>query len=77
MSTATQNILDLFSQLPEMEKHEFASEIIRWTAKRDFPPLTDEALVQVADARFIELDKTEARDAGSNLRRSHDGTSQL
>ena len=28
-------------------------------------PLTDETLVQVADARFIELDKTEARDAGS------------
>ncbi len=63
MSTATQNILDLFSQLPEIEKHEFASEIIKWTAKRDFPPLTDEALVQVADVRFIELDKTEARDA--------------
>lgn len=55
--TDTQNILDLFSQLPEIEKHEFASEIIKWTAKRDFPPLTDEALVQVADARFIELDK--------------------
>lgn len=28
-------------------------------------PLTDETLVQVADARFVELDKTEARDAGS------------
>ena len=39
-------------------------------------PLTDEALVQVADARFIELDKTEARDAESNSRRGHDGTSQ-
>ena len=59
MSATTQNILDLFSQLPEMEKHEFASEIIRWTAKRDFPPLTDEALVQAADTLFIELDKME------------------
>ena len=57
MSTDTQNILDLFNQLPEMEKHEFASEIIKWTAKRDFPPLTDEALVQAADTLFIELDK--------------------
>ena len=28
-------------------------------------PLTDKALVQVADARFIELDKTETRDAES------------
>ncbi len=40
-------------------------------------PLTDEALVQVADALFIELEKTEARDAESNSRRSHDSTSQL
>ena len=40
-------------------------------------PLTDEALVQLADARFVELDKTEARDAESKLKRSHDGTSQL
>ena len=40
-------------------------------------PLTDEALVQVADARFIELDKTESRDAESKLKRGHDGTSQL
>lgn len=40
-------------------------------------PLTDEALVQVADARFVELDKTEARDAESNSKRGHDGTSQL
>ena len=70
MSTATQNILDLFSQLPEIEKHEFASEIIKWTAKQDFPPLTDEALVQAADALFIELDKSEARDADSKSRRS-------
>lgn len=38
-------------------------------------PLTDEALVQVADDRFAELDKTEARDAGSNSRRNPDGTS--
>ena len=66
MSTATQNILDLFNQLPEIEKHEFASEIIKWTVKQDFPPLTDEALVQAADALFIELDKSEARDADSN-----------
>lgn len=77
MSTATQNILNLFNQLPEIEKHEFASEIIKWTAKQDFPPLTDEALVQAADALFIELDKSEARDAEFNSGKSHDGTSQL
>ena len=40
-------------------------------------PLTDEVLVQAADARFVELDKTEAEDAESNSRRGPDDTSQL
>ncbi len=40
-------------------------------------PLTDEALVQAADARFVELDKIEAKDAESNSKRGDDGTSQL
>ena len=70
MSIATQNILDSFNQLPELEKRELAAEIIRWTTKLDFPPLTDEDLVQAADALFIELDKTEAKDAESKSRRS-------
>ena len=50
---------------------------IREQGKEPEEPLTDEPLVQVADARFVELDKTEAEDAESNSRRGHDGTSQL
>ena len=70
MGIATQNALDLFNQLPETEKHEVASAIIRWTARRDFSPLTDDALVQVGDALFVELDKMEVRDAKSKSRGS-------
>ena len=36
MSTATQNILDLFNQLPEIEKHEFASEISKMDGQTRF-----------------------------------------
>ena len=54
---------NMLNQLLETEKHEVASAIIRWTARQDSPPLTDDAL-------FVELDKMEARDAESKSRGS-------
>ena len=63
MNATPQNILEAFNQLPETEKHALASEIIKQVALLDIPPLTDEALTEVADALFLEHDKTEAADA--------------
>ena len=63
MNVAPQNILEAFNQLPEIEKHALASEIIKQMVMLDIPPLTDEALVEIADALFLEHDKTEAEDA--------------
>ena len=69
--------------MPTMNRREMQKSIEAYFAfckeqrKEPEEPLTDEALVQVADTLFIELDKTEARDAESNPRRGHDGTSQL
>ncbi len=63
MNTVPQNILEAFNQLPEIEKHALASEIIKQMVLLDIPPLTDEALAEVADALFLEHDKTEAEDA--------------
>ena len=63
MNATSENILEAFNQLPEIEKHELASEIIKQVALLDIPPLTDEALTEVADALFLEYDKTEAADA--------------
>ena len=68
MSTATQSILESFNQLPELEKHELAAQIIRWTANLDIPPLTDEDLAVIADELFVELDRAEAKDAKSESR---------
>ena len=68
MNTTSQNILQAFNQLPEIEKHELASEIIKQVALLDIPPLTDEALTEVADALFLEHDKTEAEDAKAKSR---------
>ena len=61
MQATSQNILEAFSRLPETEKHALASAIIKQVALPDIPPLTDEALTEVADALFVEHDKTEAR----------------
>ena len=68
MHATSENILEAFSQLPEIEKHAIASEIIKQVALLDFPPLTDEALTEIADALFVEHDKTEAADAKAKLR---------
>ena len=60
MSRSIKEILDSFDQLPEIEKRELASEIIRRTVKLDLPSLTDEELIYNAEELFLELDKRES-----------------
>lgn len=68
MHATSENILEAFNQLPEIEKHAIASEIIKQVVLLDIPPLTDEAFTEIADALFVEHDKLEAADAdGSNF----------
>ena len=57
MHATPQNILEAFNQLPEIEKHALASEIIKQVAMLDSPPLTDEALTEVAHALFLSMTK--------------------
>ena len=59
MQATSENILEAFNQLPEIEKYAIASEIIKQVVLLDIPPLTDEALTEIADALFVEHDKTE------------------
>ena len=70
MPTTSQNILEAFNQLPEIEKHALASEIIKQVVLLDIPPLTDEAFTEIADALFVEHDKMEAEDAETQSRGS-------
>ena len=70
MNATPQNILEAFNQLPEIEKHALAYEIIKQVARLDIPPLTDEALTEVADALFLEHDEREAADAEAKSGRS-------
>ena len=68
MHATSQNILEAFNRLPETEKHAVASEIIKQVAPLNTPSLTDEARTEIADALFIEHDKTEAMDAEAKSR---------
>lgn len=62
MNTASQTVLEAFNQLPDLDKHVLASEIIKQVAMLDIPPLTDEALTEIADTLFVVHDEAEAND---------------
>lgn len=59
MSAVLEDLLRAFRDLPEAEKHELASAILRWEVFADHPPLTDDELVAGADAIFLALDRDE------------------
>lgn len=63
MTASIKEILNTFELLSDNEKKDLASEILRRTVKFDFPPLTDEALIQSAEKLFLELDSRESTNA--------------
>lgn len=65
MSTSAQNIIESFDKLPESEKQQVASVILRRTINFDMPSLSDEELILSAEELFLELDHREAEDAQS------------
>lgn len=62
MSKSPKSILDSFDELPDTEKREVASAILRRALRFESPPLTDEDFVAQADELFRGLDKREASD---------------
>jgi len=60
MTSEVQAILQSFEALPETDKRDLASEIVRRTLKSDQPPLSDEDLVSIAEETFLELDREES-----------------
>ncbi|MCU0292426.1 MAG: hypothetical protein MUF10_10640 [Thermoanaerobaculaceae bacterium] len=62
MSAVLQELLRAFQGLPEAEKHQLASAILRWEASADHPPVNDDELVAGAEAIFLALDRDEGSD---------------
>ncbi|PPS42332.1 hypothetical protein [Chroococcidiopsis sp. TS-821] len=59
MTASVQELLDAFDRLTNSERLELVSEILKRTVDFDFPPLSDEDLVQNAEGLFLELDEQE------------------
>ncbi len=62
MTKSVEELLKSFEQLPEVEKRELASEIIKRALTLDLPELTEESLLVAADQIFLQLDKEESLD---------------
>ncbi|MGA2616808.1 MAG: hypothetical protein ABSF26_04305 [Thermoguttaceae bacterium] len=56
-------MLHTFDLLPEGDKRELASEILRRTLTLDVAALSDEQLLSVAEEIFLQLDRSETADA--------------
>jgi hypothetical protein len=65
MTTKVRQLLESFDRLPEPEKREAATEILRRSLELDSPVVDDHALVENAEALFLQLDKQEAADGSA------------
>ena len=63
MTAQVQDMLNAFDLLPEGDKRDLASEILRRSLTLDVAVLSDEQLVGAAEELFLQLDHSEAADA--------------
>lgn len=59
MSVSAQELIVSFDALPDGVKAEVAAAIMRRVKDFDLPPLTDDELINNAEALFLELDQRE------------------
>jgi hypothetical protein len=59
MTRATQKLLDEFEALPNDDRAELVSELLRRTAFAPHEPPSDDDLVTAADHLFVDLDRQE------------------
>lgn len=62
MSPLVEGMLKSFEDLSEQEQRDVVSELLRRSHTLDWPALTDDDLVQTADAAFVQLDEAESCD---------------
>ena len=60
MTRSVEELLNSFEKLPEAEKRELVSEIIKRSRSLDLPQLSDNSLIVAADEVFLQLDKDES-----------------
>lgn len=63
MTAQVEEILHTFDGLPDDEKRELVTELLRRSLATNAPPLSDEELVGAAEEVFLRLDGGEAGNA--------------
>jgi hypothetical protein len=63
MTIQAQEILHSFDLLPDFEKRQVVTEILRRELAVDTPPLSDDDLLGAAEEVFLQLDLREESDA--------------
>lgn len=61
MTNAAKQLIDSFEALPEQEKHEVLSQLLRRLMDKPYSSLTDEELTGTADLVFQEYDRREGQ----------------
>jgi len=59
MTTGVRQLLQEFDQLTASEQSDAVREILRRTIAAPVPPLSDDALVEIGEESFLELDRRE------------------
>jgi hypothetical protein len=65
MTAAVEQLLTSFDALTDVEKQAAVAELLRRVIGDDSGSISDEALSEIADERFNELDAREAADEGA------------
>jgi len=60
MTRSVEELLNSFEKLPEAEKRELVSEIIKRSLTLDLPEISDDSLLAAADQIFQQLDDEES-----------------
>ena len=60
MTTAVKQLIESFEQLSTNEQHQAVRELLRRSMEPSYGPLSDEALNEIAEESFLELDQREA-----------------
>ena len=60
MTAVGKHIVEDFEALPDQEKREVLSNLLRISRTIDYPEVADDELVATADALFLTYDRSEA-----------------
>ena len=60
MTAEAQNVIATFETLPDEEKREVLAKLMRMAGQLEYPEVSDDALVAIADDLFREYDRRES-----------------